>query len=83
MKIAEVLKEMYDKGMQYEAASIISYIEDIRGMSSLLEELYHARLVLYADPLEGYIIYSDEDIPEGIKEGYIEERYIVKYWFIL
>ena len=78
MKIAKALKQMYDGSMQYEAASVISYIEEVGGLSSLLEELYHARLVLYADPLEGYIIYSDEDIPEGIKEGYIEEEYIVK-----
>ena len=78
MRIAEVLKKMYDKGMQYEAASVISYIEETGGLSSLLEDFYYDGLVLYADPLEGYILYSDKDIPEGIKEGYIEERYIVK-----
>ena len=78
MKIAKVLKSMYDEGKGYEAASLISYIEEIGGLSSLLEDLYYDGLVLYADPLEGYILYSDEDIPEGIKEGYIEEEHIVK-----
>ena len=78
MKITKVLKSMYDGGMQYEAASVVSYIEEVGGLSSLLEDLYYDGLVLYADPLEGYILYNDEDIPEGIKEGYIEERYIVK-----
>ena len=78
MKIAKVLKKMYDRGMQYEAASLISYIEEVGGLSSLLEDLYYDGLVLYSDPLEGYILYTDEDIPNGIKEGYIEERYIIK-----
>ena len=78
MRIAEVLKKMYDEGKGYEAASLISYIEETGGLSSLLEDFYYAGLVLYADPLEGYILYSDKDIPNGIKEGYIEEEHIVK-----
>jgi len=78
MKITKVLKSMYDEGKGYEAASLISYIEEIGGLSSLLEDLYYAGLVLYADPLEGYILYPDDEISQGIKGGYIEERYIIK-----